>query len=63
MTQGPAGADKRRIWVRPVGTSLWCVCDDWDGVGQMIEGDGEYEFAFVMMSDEECDSLGEFPGW
>ena len=25
--------------------------------------DGEYEFAFVEMTDAEVEALGEFPGW
>ena len=54
---------KRRIKVRPVHGGQWCICDDWDGVGQMIADDGAYEFAFVMMTDEEADKLGEFNGW
>ena len=58
-----ASAPKRRIKVRPAHGGQWCVCDDWDGVGQMIEDDGAYEFAFVMMTDEEADALGEFNGW
>lgn len=54
---------KRRIKVRPVSGGPWCVCDDWDGVGQMIEDDGIYEIAFVDMTEAECEALGEFPGW
>jgi len=59
----PVDTPKRRIKVRPVHGGPWCVCDDWNGVGQMIEDDGAYEFAFVMMTDEEAEKLGEFNGW
>lgn len=54
---------KRRIQVRPESGAPWCLCDDWAGVGQMIEDDGVYEFKFVEMTDEEVDAMGEFPGW
>jgi len=58
-----ADEKRRRICVRPVSAATWCLCDDWDGVGQMIEDDGTYEFEFVNMSDAEVEALGEFPGW
>lgn len=53
----------RRILVRPSGHAPWCICDDWDGVGQMIEEDGDYEFLFVDMTEAEIEAKGEFPGW
>lgn len=54
---------KPRIKVRPIGHAPWCICDTWADVGQMIEGDGEYEFEHVGMTDAEVEALGEFPGW
>lgn len=51
------------IKVRPSSGGPWCVCDTWDGVGQMIEDDGSYEFEFVEMTPEELEALGDFPGW
>lgn len=54
---------RRRILVRPTASSPWCVCDSWDGVGQMIETAGSYEFSFALMSDEDVEALGDFPGW
>ena len=56
-------ARKRRIAVRPVDGGQWCLCDDWDCVGQMIEEDGAYEFEFREMTDAEVEALGEFEGW
>jgi hypothetical protein len=58
-----ADVPKRRIRVRPCGGGPWCICDDWAGVGQMIEDDGEFEFSFVLMTDEQVEALGDFPGW
>jgi hypothetical protein len=56
---------RRRILVRPDETcgAQWCVCDDWDGVDQMIEENGIYEFEFREMTDAEVEALGEFEGW
>ena len=54
---------KRRISLRPIDGGAWCICDDWNSVGQMIEEDGAYEFRFVEMTDEEYEALGDFPGW
>ena len=54
---------KRRVMVRPTGEHAWCICDNWEGVGQMIEEDGTYDIEFVQMTDAEVEALGEFPGW
>ena len=59
----PGTQPKRVILVRPGSGYQWCICVDWDGVGQMIEEDGEYEFEFRMMTQAEIDALPEFEGW
>lgn len=52
-----------RIRVRPATGGPWCVCNDWEAVGQMIENDGVFEFEFVKMTEAEVEALGDFPGW
>lgn len=54
----------RVIKVRPSHGGPWCVCDDWSGVGQMIEDDGVYEFEFELLTREQYDAIpDDFPGW
>lgn len=60
----PRPAKLRVIKVRPSSGGPWCVCDDWDGVGQMITDDGSYAFEIADLTPEEYDALpDDFPGW
>lgn len=60
----PRPATLRVIKVRPACGGPWCVCDDWDGVGQMITDSGSYDFEIVDLTPEEYDAIpDDFPGW